>query len=145
MLVLGRVIGNPYNGYKPLLLGWWDSLWYGNNGSEFRPQKDQPLLPGFHYFSVGFREDNNHPVGRVLITQLVWPLPAINGVIWSYNPYKLSFRSIFLRRFLWWKKDLAKWFIIFHHPRFPWNMGSHFPCNHHHLGKIGPVWGRDEI
>ena len=39
---------------------------------------------------------------------------------------------------------LAKWFIIFHHPRFPWT--SHgFPLLNQHFGGEEPVWGRDEI
>ena len=40
--------------------------------------------------------------------------------------------------------DLAKWFIIFHQPRFPWNFpGSHFPKPNRYQN-WGPsvVWGR---
>ena len=39
---------------------------------------------------------------------------------------------------------LAKWFIIFHQPRFPWNSRGPISLTiHHHLGEIGTrVFGR---
>ena len=48
------------------------------------------------------------------------------------------------QRFCQIKFELSGQIIIFHQPRFPWNKGSHFPYNHHHLGEIGrmgdPQW-----